>query len=152
MATISDSLVELADGATESVSDAALLHRYVELGCGEAFAGIVYRHGGWVYHLCRRNLGDAHLAEDAAQAVFLLLSRKAGCARRFLSNSLPPGIRFPATSGGLDQALGELRRGCAGAFRSADDAGLRGRVGPAPAARRLPAIPLKGDRNAFRTR
>ncbi|HEX2974269.1 MAG TPA: sigma-70 family RNA polymerase sigma factor, partial [Tepidisphaeraceae bacterium] len=35
------------------------------------------RHSGWIYHVCRRNLRDAHQAEDATQAVFLLLARKA---------------------------------------------------------------------------
>ena len=57
--------------------DCALLRRYASTGSQDAFAQIVYRHAGWVYHTCRRGLGDAHLAEDATQAVFLLLARKA---------------------------------------------------------------------------
>jgi RNA polymerase sigma factor (sigma-70 family) len=57
--------------------DHALLCQYVQTGSEDAFSRIVYRHSGWVYHTCRRNLQDAHLAEDATQAVFLLLSRKA---------------------------------------------------------------------------
>ncbi|MFI5378011.1 MAG: sigma-70 family RNA polymerase sigma factor [Tepidisphaerales bacterium] len=57
--------------------DRALLQRYIDTGSEEAFSQIVYRHADWIYHTCRRGLHDAHLAEDAAQAVFLLLSRKA---------------------------------------------------------------------------
>lgn len=57
-------------------SDRALLKRYAETGSGDAFAEIVYRHSAWVFHTCRRSLHDVHLAEDATQAVFLLLSRK----------------------------------------------------------------------------
>jgi RNA polymerase sigma factor (sigma-70 family) len=57
-------------------NDRALLKRYAETGSGDAFAEIVYRHSGWVFHTCRRSLHDVQLAEDATQAVFLLLSRK----------------------------------------------------------------------------
>ncbi|MGE5611495.1 MAG: sigma-70 family RNA polymerase sigma factor [Bacillota bacterium] len=57
--------------------DEAMLRKYAETCSEEAFAEIVRRHAGWVYHICRRNLQDSHLAEDATQAVFLLLSRKA---------------------------------------------------------------------------
>ncbi len=58
-------------------SDRSLLQQYVATSSEQAFSQIVYRHSGWVYHTCRRNLRDVHLAEDATQAVFLLLSRKA---------------------------------------------------------------------------
>jgi RNA polymerase sigma factor (sigma-70 family) len=42
-----------------------------------AFAGIVQRHGAMVLAVCRRITGDQHDAEDAAQAVFLILAQKA---------------------------------------------------------------------------
>lgn len=58
-------------------ADQAMLARYAETGSEDAFAQIVYRHAGWIYNTCRRSLHDSHLAEDATQAVFLLLSRKA---------------------------------------------------------------------------
>jgi RNA polymerase sigma factor (sigma-70 family) len=58
------------------MTDRELLARYAS-GSAEAFTGIVERHTGKVYGTCRRILGDRHAAEDAAQAVFLVLARKA---------------------------------------------------------------------------
>src|SRR5262249_26217231 len=46
-----------------------------------AFAELVARHGLMVLHACRRVLSDGHLAEDAAQATFLVLARKADTIR-----------------------------------------------------------------------
>jgi RNA polymerase sigma factor (sigma-70 family) len=54
-----------------------LLRRYVELGSQDAFAEIVRKHLPWIYSTCRRALRDPHLAEDAAQAVFIVLARRA---------------------------------------------------------------------------
>lgn len=45
-------------------------------GSDSAFTDLVRRHLGWVYGLARRRLRDAHLADDVAQAVFILLHRK----------------------------------------------------------------------------
>ena len=58
-------------------SDSELLRRWVSEGCEDAFRDLVARHSGMVYSACARWLGDDHLAEDAAQAVFIVLARKA---------------------------------------------------------------------------
>jgi RNA polymerase sigma factor (sigma-70 family) len=58
-------------------SDAVLLERYLHQHDEAAFAALVARHGTLVLRLCRRILGDAHAAEDAFQATFLILARKA---------------------------------------------------------------------------
>jgi RNA polymerase sigma factor (sigma-70 family) len=56
--------------------DTELLNQH-RAGSDSAFAEIVRRHTPWVYALARRTCGDAHLAEDVVQAVFILLHRKA---------------------------------------------------------------------------
>ncbi|HVS72603.1 MAG TPA: RNA polymerase sigma factor [Phycisphaerae bacterium] len=60
------------------MNDFELLRRYGRGRDEEAFAELMRRHVDWVYSACRRQVGDAALAEDAAQAVFLALARKAG--------------------------------------------------------------------------
>jgi RNA polymerase sigma factor (sigma-70 family) len=62
-------------------SDAELLGRYAERRDPEAFAAIVARHGPVVLAACRRVLGSSADAEDAFQAVFLGLARRAGAIR-----------------------------------------------------------------------
>jgi RNA polymerase sigma factor (sigma-70 family) len=65
-------------------ADAALLTRYARHRDSAAFAELLRRHGPVVLGACRRTLSDPHDAEDAFQAVFLVLARKAGTVR-------PPG-------------------------------------------------------------
>jgi RNA polymerase sigma factor (sigma-70 family) len=63
--------------APVAVSDSDLLARYASTQDPEAFEAIVQRHTPRVYSCCMRVLNDAHAADDATQAVFLILSRKA---------------------------------------------------------------------------
>lgn len=59
------------------LSDAHLLERFATRHSEGAFAVLVERHGPLVQSVCRRVLNDAHDAEDAFQATFLILARKA---------------------------------------------------------------------------
>ena len=58
-------------------TDWQLIRKYVQKDAQAAFAALVRRHLGMVYCTCLRELGEPSLAEDATQAVFLILARKA---------------------------------------------------------------------------
>jgi RNA polymerase sigma factor (sigma-70 family) len=66
----------------EGLPDSELVQRFVVQRDEDAFAMLVRRHGPMVLRVCQRVLHDAHAAEDAFQAVFLVLSRKAASLRR----------------------------------------------------------------------
>src|SRR5262245_1558368 len=58
-------------------SDAQLLETYLDQHEEAAFATLVQRHGPMVWGVCRRLLRHVQDAEDAFQATFLILLRKA---------------------------------------------------------------------------
>src|SRR5215510_4537370 len=59
------------------VSDANLLHAYAAGNDEDAFAALVKRHGPMVLGVCNRLLREPSDAEDAFQATFMVLVRKA---------------------------------------------------------------------------
>src|SRR5262245_14821163 len=70
-----------AAGATEA-ADAALLQQFVAHRNEDAFAALLQRYGPLVFAACRRALRERADAEDAFQATFLVLARKAGSIRK----------------------------------------------------------------------
>jgi RNA polymerase sigma factor (sigma-70 family) len=76
-------------------TDGQLLDRFIETGDEGAFEWLVRRHGAMVLGVCRRTLHDHHNAEDAFQATFLVLARKATSIRhRDLVASWLYGVAF----------------------------------------------------------
>src|SRR5438132_7450350 len=64
--------------SSSALSDAHLLEKFVTARDRASFEVLVWRHGTMVLSLCQRILRDSHDAEDAFQAVFLILAKKAG--------------------------------------------------------------------------
>jgi HlyD family secretion protein len=72
-------------GTSTGLSDDQLLERYllrVDDAAEAAFRVLVERHGPMVLRTCRGVLHDIHAAEDAFQATFLILARKARSIRK----------------------------------------------------------------------
>jgi RNA polymerase sigma factor (sigma-70 family) len=90
-ATFSCRIFAFADSirVRDMTEDCQLLRGYIENGSEEAFSELVTRHVDLVYSVAVRLVGgDAHLAQDVVQTVFMDLSLK---ARSLLSSPTLPG-------------------------------------------------------------
>src|SRR5260370_15296860 len=90
-------------------TDHDLLQRYIANKDESAFAGLVKRYGPMVLGLCWRILRHRQDAEDAFQAAFLVLARKAGAIRK--RASLAGWLHSVALRAALKLRAGNARRG-----------------------------------------
>src|SRR6185312_12542585 len=72
----------LRRGARDGPTDRDLLATFVSERSEEAFAELVRRHGAMVLAVSQRVTGHAQDAEDAFQAAFMVLARRAGQVSR----------------------------------------------------------------------
>jgi RNA polymerase sigma factor (sigma-70 family) len=98
-------------GIVGGVGDCELLARFVA-GDGDdrdlAFSALIDRHGPMVLRVCLGVLKDRHDAEDAAQATFLVLARRARAIRQ--PGSLGPWLHGVALRTALRARAGASRR------------------------------------------
>jgi RNA polymerase sigma factor (sigma-70 family) len=81
-APLTDVVQHLHTLTADTQSDGQLLGGFARTGDEAAFAALVRRHGPLVLGVCRRVLGSGPDLDDAFQATFLVLARKAGSIRR----------------------------------------------------------------------
>ena len=69
------------EGTVAGLDEGRLLERFVDRRDEAAFEALVTQFGPMVLGVCKRSLTDSHDVEDAFQATFLILVRKAGTIR-----------------------------------------------------------------------
>jgi RNA polymerase sigma factor (sigma-70 family) len=108
-------LDQLFDGGTVAgLGEGQLLERYLARRDEAAFEALVARHGPMVLGVCRRVLRDPDAVDDAFQAVFLVLVRKAGAIRH--RDLLGPWLHAVATrTAHRARAVASRRRAVEGA-------------------------------------
>src|SRR5262245_2929711 len=111
------------------LTDGELLGRFTNRGDESAFAELVRRHGPMVLSVCRGVLRHRQDAEDAFQAAFLILARKARSVHQ-------------ASLGGWLHAVA-YHVSCKARVRAARRRELEARVAPAPAAEAPPDLTVR---------
>lgn len=110
-AMIGRDLVRLfGSGAATGLDEALLLDHVARRDAlaESAFEAILTRHGPAVLACCRRVLGESAAAEDAFQATFLVLFRRAGSIR--VEETVLPWLLHVARMAALKAKESELRR------------------------------------------
>jgi RNA polymerase sigma factor (sigma-70 family) len=114
---------ELAgEGILARLTDRQLLERFTEHADHAAFEALVRRHGPMVLRVCRSVLRDEHAADDAFQATFLVLARKAASLlRQELLAAWLYGVAHRVAARARVEAAKRLNREARAAVRTASD-------------------------------
>jgi RNA polymerase sigma factor (sigma-70 family) len=124
-----------AVGAPEAAPDGELLQRFAEGTDRTAFELVVRRHAEMVWGVCRAALGrDRHAAEDAFQATFLILARRAGTIRDASAAGwlfrVARNVAVRARARATRQAAAPLPDACSTGSAPVDDGLARGEIAP----------------------
>jgi len=107
--SVADGVARLfGEGTLAGMSEGQLLDRFLARRDPVAFEALVATHGPMVLSVCRRVLRDDHAADDAFQATFLLLVRKADSIRG--SDLLGPWLHRVAYRVSVRAGKAEARR------------------------------------------